>query len=62
MSNSNLKQTAHDLINKLPDNATWDDMMREIYEHQAIERGLGDSDANRITDNKAIRAQYGLPE
>ena len=62
MSNSNLKQTAHDLINKLPDNATWDDMMREIYEHQAIERGLGDRDANRITDNKAIRAQYGLPE
>lgn len=56
------KQVAHALIDKLPDNATWEDMMRELYEHQAIERGLADSDANRVTDNQAIRAHYGLPE
>ena len=62
MPHANRKQQAHALIDKLPDNATWDDMMREIYEHQTIERGLADSDANRVTDNKAIRAQYGLPE
>jgi len=62
MTNANRKQQAHALIDKLPDNATWDDMMRELYEHQAIERGLADSDANRVTDNKAIRAKYGLSE
>lgn len=62
MSNANRKQVAHDLIDKLPDDATYDDMMRELYERQAIERGLADSDADRVTDNKAIRAQYGLPE
>lgn len=62
MSNANRKQQAHALIDKLPDNATWDDMMRELYEHQAIERGLADSDANRVTENKVIRANYGLPE
>ena len=62
MPNANRKQQAHALIDKLPDNATWDDMMRELYEHQAIERGLADSDANCVTDNKAIRAHYGLPE
>lgn len=62
MSNANRKQQAHALIDKRPDNATWDDMMRELYEHQAIERGLADSDANRVTDNKAIRANYRLPE
>jgi len=56
------KQVAHDLIDKLPDNATWEDMMRDLYEHQAIERGLADSDANRVTDNQVIRAHYGLPE
>ncbi len=62
MPSTNRKQQAHVLIDKLPDNATWDDMMRELYEHQAIERGLADSDADRVTDNKAVRAQYGLPE
>ena len=39
MPATNRKQVAHRLIDKLPDNATFDDMMRELYEHQAIERG-----------------------
>ena len=62
MPNANRKQVAHRLIDKLPDDATYEDMMRELYERQAIERGLADSDAGRVTDNKTIRAQYGLPE
>ena len=62
MPNANRKQVAHQLIDRLPDDATYDDMMRELYERQAIERGLADSDADRVTDNKAVRAQYGLPE
>ncbi len=62
MHSANRKQVAHQLIDKLPDDATYDDMMRELYERQAIERGLADSDADRVTDNKAVRAQYGLPE
>lgn len=62
MPDTNRKQLAHQLIDKLPEDATWDDMMRELYEQQAIERGLADSDANRVTSNKSVRAQYGLPE
>ena len=64
MPSANRKQVAIHLIDNLPDDATYDDMMRELYERQAIERGLADSDsdADRVTDNKAIRAQYGLPE
>lgn len=62
MPNVNRELQVHALIDKLPDDATWDDMMRELYEHHAIERGLADSDSNRVTDNKVIRAQYGLPE
>lgn len=62
MPNTNRKQQAHALIDKLPDDATWDDMMRELYEHQVIERGLADSDANRVKDVKDVRAKYGLPE
>ncbi len=61
MHNTSRKQQAHALIDKLPDNATWDDMMRELYERQAIERGLADSDAGRGNDVKTVRAKYGLP-
>ena len=62
MPKANRKQVAHQLIDKLPDDATFDDMMRELYEHQAVERGLADSDGGRVTDSKDIRGQYGLPE
>ncbi len=62
MPNVNRKQVAHELIDKLPDDATYDDMMRELYERQAIERGLADSNAGRGDDVKTVRAKYGLRE
>lgn len=62
MPSANLKQVAHQLIDKLPGTATWDDLMRQIYGRQAIERGLADGDADRVKDVKNVRAQYGLPE
>ena len=62
MPNAKLKQQAHDLVDRLPETATWDDLMREIYEHQAIERGIADADAGRVKDPKEIRAKYGLSE
>ena len=62
MPSAKLKQQAHDLIDRLPETATWDDLMREIYEHQAIERGLADAEAGRVKGTKEIRAKYGLPE
>jgi predicted transcriptional regulator len=50
------------LIDRLPPNATWDDLKREINVREAIERGLADSKAGRTKDVKEIRAKYGLPE
>ena len=34
------KEEAHRLIDRMPKNATWDDLMREIYVRETIERGL----------------------
>lgn len=56
------KEDAHRLIDRLPENATWDDLMHEIYVREAIEKGLEDSHAGRTKDVKEIRRQYGLPE
>lgn len=55
------KDAAKSLIDKMPDNATWDDLMYEIYVRQAIESGLEDSKAGRIKDAGEIRKKYGLP-
>ena len=49
------KQEAQRLVEKLPDGATWDDLMYEIYVRQAIEAGLEDSQAGRTVDVKDVR-------
>ena len=38
-----IKEEARRLVEQLPDEATWDDLMREIYVRQVIEAGLADS-------------------
>ena len=56
------KEEAHKLIDQLPANATWDDLMHEIYVREAIERGLDDSKAGRTKGVAEVRKKYGLPE
>ena len=46
----------------MPDNATWDDLIHEIYVREVIEQGLEDSKAGRTTDVREVRAKYGLPK
>lgn len=55
------KEEAHRLIERMPQNATWDDLMHEIYVREAIERGLADSKAGRTKDVQEVRAKFGLP-
>lgn len=62
MGTASVKDEARKLIEKLPDNTTWDDLMREIYVRQAIESGLADSRAGRTTDVAEVRAKFGLPK
>jgi predicted transcriptional regulator len=55
-----IKSEAHRLVELLPDDATWEDLMYEIYVKQAIEAGLRDSEAGRTVDVKEVRARFGL--
>ncbi len=43
METNNIKDEARRLLDKLPDEVTWDDIMHEVYVRQAIEAGLKDS-------------------
>jgi predicted transcriptional regulator len=60
MSTQNVKEEAKRLIEKLPEDMSWDDLMHEIYVRQSIEAGLADSDAGRVTDVADVRAKFGL--
>ena len=56
------KEDAHKIIDLMPPKATWDDLMREIYVREAIERGLADSNAGQTNDVQEVLAKYGLQE
>ena len=60
MGTSNIKDQARELVDKLPENSTWDDLMHEIHVRQAIEAGLADSQAGRTTDVEQLRTEFGL--
>jgi hypothetical protein len=53
------KDEAHELVNRMPENATWDDLIEEIYVRQVIEQGLADGQAGRTTDVEEVRCRYG---
>ena len=56
------KETAHKLVDQMPETATWDDLIHEIYVRETIEKGLADSKEGRTMDVREVRAKYGLPE
>lgn len=62
MKEASIKKEARRLVNDLPDNATWEDLMYRIYVRQAIEAGLKDSDAGRVVSVDEVRARFGLPK
>jgi len=61
MPTTDLKQEARRLVEGLPDEATWEDLMYRIYVREAIEAGLEDSEAGRVTDVAEVRLRFGLP-
>ena len=60
MGTTNIKEEARRLIDKLPEESTWDDLMYEIYVRQVVESGLEDSKAGRTTDVEQVREKFGL--
>lgn len=59
MTTPNLKEEARRLIENLPDNSTWDDLMHEIYVRQAIESGLKDSQTRNLLSVEQVRSRFG---
>ena len=55
-----IKQRAHELIEALPDDATWQDLLYALELRGDVEAGLADAKAGRVTDTEDLRREYGL--
>ncbi len=50
-----IKEEAKKLIDKLPDEVTWDDIMAEFYFRQQVEQGLRDVKEGRVFSHEQIK-------
>jgi predicted transcriptional regulator len=51
------KQAAKAIIDHLPEQASWDDIMYELYVKQKIEEGLADIEAGRTIPHEQVKAE-----
>ncbi|HVV97999.1 MAG TPA: hypothetical protein VHC92_12740 [Rhodanobacteraceae bacterium] len=54
------KQEAHQLIDQLPETATWDDLIYRAVVCKEIEAGLKDSAAGRVTPVDEVLREFDL--
>ena len=59
---ASVKEEAKKMINGLPENATWEDIMYAVYVREAVEAGLADSEAGRVTEVHELRRELGLTD
>ena len=57
-----LKDEAVKIIDALPDDATWDDLMYAIYVRQAIEEGMAEADAGLGISQEDVRRRFGIEQ
>ena len=51
---STVKQKMKEIIESLPDDASYDEIIRELAFERMVERGLGDARNGRVTSNKEM--------
>lgn len=55
-----IKSEAHKIIDQLPDDASWDDLVYRIYVRQSIEAGLKDAAEGKVESVEDVRREFGL--
>jgi hypothetical protein len=61
-NSSTIKNEAHRIVDDLPEDASWEDLIYRIYVRQSIEAGLADVNAGRVETVEEVRRSFGLPE
>ena len=55
---STVKEEAKQLVEQLPENVTWADVMYEVYVRQKIEAGLKASDEGRVVPHEDVKKRF----
>jgi len=55
-----LKEQAKLLVEQLPENSTWEDLMYHIYVRQSVEAGLDDSRQGLVISQEELRKRFGF--
>ena len=60
MNKQVLRQETEALINTLPENISWDDLMYRIYVRQKIDKGLQDMQEGRVQTTEELEQKFRL--
>lgn len=60
MATANIKTTAHELIDQLPDDISWSQLAYHMEVRASIERGLEDVKAGRVYSTDEVKKHLGL--
>ena len=55
---STAKEEARELLDRIPDNATWDDIMYEFYVEKKVEKALRDIDTGCVVPHEEVKKRY----
>ncbi|MEO5955828.1 MAG: hypothetical protein ABIR36_09100 [Nitrospiraceae bacterium] len=55
---STAKKQALEMVKKLPEKATWDDIMYEIYVRKKIAAGILAADEGRIVPHETVKKRF----
>ncbi len=53
-----IREEAQKAIQTLPDEASWDDVMYEIYVRKKIDTGIKAADAGKMTSHEQVKKQF----
>ncbi len=62
MASAGIKAEARRLVDDLPEDSTWDDLVYRIYLEEAIEQGRRDVREGRVLTTEQVRKNLGLPD
>ncbi len=57
---TSIKEEARRIIEQLPSDASWEDLIYRLYVRKAIEAGLKDAEEGRTVPVEEVRRRFGL--
>lgn len=61
LSAPTVREQAQRLVDQLPEDASWEDLLYQIYVRQSIEAGLADCHEGRLVSVEEVKRRLGLP-